>query len=460
MASVHNTNTPFFQSDPTMPVKKVVGIAALDVDAQGLFIELDEQSLIFSTYGPDDFSSCGEGDLASMSCATTAFGSRQVSEFSSPESSMDLSYAVASFRPDGFDKKVKKVLLLPDDSQWLESQEPVPSPGLTKPVDITAKLSLGSEKHSLGTCEPCVWYWKPEGCSRGNDCGYCHLCPEGEIKQRKKQKKDAIRRSREAAETVLAETSPELSSEPPQLQEKTIGDQAMTIASEQAESESVEVPGGATAPQLSVGSALHGTGQCEPCAWFWSKGCMRGKDCLRCHLCPEGELKRRKKAKVATLRKDMGKSTEDVVFEPQNVSPPPGLDAPPGFEAENVSPPPGLEAPPGLPAPEKPKSPLVGLPLTIIQPNHTEQEQDGEGSPDADEAFCADRVPQVSEGAKNHSSGTCRPCAWFWRPEGCQNGEACYHCHLCPPGELKARKKMKLKNGEFVKMARGVGPFQ
>lgn len=43
-----------------------------------------------------------------------------------------------------------------------------------------------------------------------------------------------------------------------------------------------------------------------------------------------------------------------------------------------------------------------------------------------------------------HSSGQCRPCAWFWRTQGCHNGDNCGYCHLCPEGELKSRKKTKI----------------
>jgi hypothetical protein len=53
----------------------------------------------------------------------------------------------------------------------------------------------------------------------------------------------------------------------------------------------------------SSGSALHGTGQCLPCAWAWRpNGCKAGSSCNYCHLCPDGELKRRKKEKVAAIR--------------------------------------------------------------------------------------------------------------------------------------------------------------
>jgi hypothetical protein len=58
-------------------------------------------------------------------------------------------------------------------------------------------------------------------------------------------------------------------------------------------------PGQMTSP----GSALHGTGRCNPCAWYWKpKGCMNAVNCQYCHLCPEGELKQRKKAKVTAMR--------------------------------------------------------------------------------------------------------------------------------------------------------------
>jgi hypothetical protein len=64
--------------------------------------------------------------------------------------------------------------------------------------------------------------------------------------------------------------------------------------------EAVVLPSG---PMPSPGSALHGTGRCNPCAWYWKpKGCMNDTNCTYCHLCPEGELKQRKKAKVTAMR--------------------------------------------------------------------------------------------------------------------------------------------------------------
>jgi len=47
-----------------------------------------------------------------------------------------------------------------------------------------------------------------------------------------------------------------------------------------------------------------------------------------------------------------------------------------------------------------------------------------------------------SVGSVAHFEGWCKPCAFAY--EGCVNGKACEFCHVCPPGELKARKRAKL----------------
>lgn len=57
------------------------------------------------------------------------------------------------------------------------------------------------------------------------------------------------------------------------------------------------------------------------------------------------------------------------------------------------------------------------------------------------------RTPQQSMGSALHDSGQCKPCAWYWRPQGCFNCASCAHCHMCGPDALKKRKKMKKKTG-------------
>jgi len=48
-------------------------------------------------------------------------------------------------------------------------------------------------KHFAGTCQPCAYYFKPDSCKWGAKCDFCHLCPDGEIKARKKEKIRAMR---------------------------------------------------------------------------------------------------------------------------------------------------------------------------------------------------------------------------------------------------------------------------
>jgi len=61
-----------------------------------------------------------------------------------------------------------------------------------------------------------------------------------------------------------------------------------------------ETPASGVPP--SVGSALHGTGKCKPCAFLYTRGCGHGTQCEFCHSCGEGERKRRKQAKAEFLK--------------------------------------------------------------------------------------------------------------------------------------------------------------
>merc|ERR1711920_858325 len=58
-----------------------------------------------------------------------------------------------------------------------------------------------------------------------------------------------------------------------------------------------------------------------------------------------------------------------------------------------------------------------------------------------------------------HDAGKCKPCAWFWKPMGCRNSAECNYCHICPDGELKARKKSKvaaMRSGALTPVCRSV----
>jgi len=65
----------------------------------------------------------------------------------------------------------------------------------------------------------------------------------------------------------------------------------------------IEDKDGPIDPLWSLGSKLHGSGQCTPCAWlFKPRGCSLAGACTFCHTCPETEIKIRRKAKDAQLR--------------------------------------------------------------------------------------------------------------------------------------------------------------
>lgn len=58
--------------------------------------------------------------------------------------------------------------------------------------------SVGAAFHSSGQCKPCAWFWKADGCKWGAECGHCHLCPEGELRRRKKERQSEMKELRAA----------------------------------------------------------------------------------------------------------------------------------------------------------------------------------------------------------------------------------------------------------------------
>lgn len=59
-----------------------------------------------------------------------------------------------------------------------------------------------------------------------------------------------------------------------------------------------------------------------------------------------------------------------------------------------------------------------------------------------------------SIGSTGHHFGNCKPCAFFWKEEGCKDGQACQFCHTCAPDEKKRRTKQKVAWRKAVKSAR------
>lgn len=225
-------------------------------------------------------------------------------------------------------------------------------PGLQPPP---GSPSHGSLAHMRGDCSPCAFFWKPRGCQNGPQCHYCHLCPEGEVKNRKKMKQARMRLG-----LVTPVTSTAVPTSPTQdvdvfgfncVQEKFTcssnitsdsetthysdsdqdstgpsSEQELVFNSEQDElsqsakplmtpsNTSVVQPPGLESPSfgmLNPGSTLHDCGACTPCAWFWkTSGCQNNVDCRFCHICPDGELKARKKSKRDLMRSFRGAQSQ------------------------------------------------------------------------------------------------------------------------------------------------------
>mmetsp|Transcript_65058 Transcript_65058/g.172296 ORF Transcript_65058/g.172296 Transcript_65058/m.172296 type:complete len:382 (-) Transcript_65058:307-1452(-) len=62
--------------------------------------------------------------------------------------------------------------------------------------------TIGSLNHHRGACKPCGFVYKNEGCHRGVDCLFCHLCIQGERQRRTRVRRAALRLSRRQRDGV------------------------------------------------------------------------------------------------------------------------------------------------------------------------------------------------------------------------------------------------------------------
>jgi len=278
--------------------------------------------------------------------------------------------------------------------------------------------SPGSALHGTGNCRPCAWFHKAQGCENAAECRHCHICPEGEIKNRKKVKAVSMRHEKsDKVTTVSSEKDDGMAQEPLKVMLPIAGKNVMELPPPPG----LPKPASPSTEMPSEGSAAHVKGDCKPCAWFYkAQGCQNGKECRHCHLCPEGEIRSRRKVKVATLRQQ---------DDDEDMTPSTGTHATHADHAALL-----LQA-------QQVQHAAVMAAHWGAQALWEAAQWEAAGEALAAAAVAEGSLP--STGSALHHLGKCRPCAWFWKSQGCMNGQACAHCHLCPEGELKERKRVK-----------------
>mmetsp|Transcript_130590 Transcript_130590/g.227032 ORF Transcript_130590/g.227032 Transcript_130590/m.227032 type:complete len:478 (-) Transcript_130590:425-1858(-) len=266
--------------------------------------------------------------------------------------------------------------------------------------DIATSLkSVGSALHETGNCRPCAWFWKPQGCSNAEDCGFCHACPQDEIKSRKKEKLTNIRMkekqmaSQKAAENLSIPNS--LPQGMPMLTVKALPPPPM-LPPELLVDPVSPPPAPEISPSILYDSAVEAAQSSD------SVGSSSYTD-------------------PGLIRQDDDEDVSDTGF----VTPEKPLRRP----EPPATPPP--------PAPLAVSQTSSTLPSPLLSPAASPLP-----SPRASPRSLP--TPSFSKGSALHNTRECKPCGWFWKPQGCANGAECAHCHLCPDGEMKARRRAKL----------------
>jgi hypothetical protein len=64
------------------------------------------------------------------------------------------------------------------------------APAVMSRVGFHLKFPAMEEAHIRGDCRPCAYFLtKTDGCRRGDECSYCHLCTDSGKKQRRKERR-------------------------------------------------------------------------------------------------------------------------------------------------------------------------------------------------------------------------------------------------------------------------------
>jgi hypothetical protein len=98
--------------------------------------------------------------------------------------------------PASIDYELQKAPVLATEAAAVKLKLTLATEGIPMSVPLPSdanSVSAGSALHAMGQCKPCAWFHKPQGCASGDACLHCHMCDEGEIKNRRRAKLNAMK---------------------------------------------------------------------------------------------------------------------------------------------------------------------------------------------------------------------------------------------------------------------------
>lgn len=286
--------------------------------------------------------------------------------------------------------------------------------------------SVGSADHGSGTCNPCAWYWKLDGCKNGQSCTRCHLCPKGELKARRKMKEKHLRE-----QARIATDAPPLVEKQVSLGEEPAPAQCIAQDIEKASNQE------------------HANKEYPSLDSLWDSYFGEQSECP---------------AKISVKNSFIQVSA--VLPEPESAFPsePPTKSAPGALLTRlfRFKPKQGEASSEGLQKLASEETPLAIVSDTgSTTSKQSEEDTTCEFSSDTHSSFDYPETASEDEAValESHALGRCTPCAYFWyKKDGCRVAENCKFCHLCKKGEIKKRKRELIRNlkvaGQYVPPAK------
>eukprot|EP00397_Hematodinium_sp_SG-2012_P013222 GEMP01013418.1.p1 GENE.GEMP01013418.1~~GEMP01013418.1.p1 ORF type:complete len:356 (+),score=74.74 GEMP01013418.1:1120-2187(+) len=260
-------------------------------------------------------------------------------------------------------------------------------------------VSDGSKYHARGLCKPCAFFYKLDpnngtvsgGCDNGRRCHFCHACPPGEKKRRRKEFHARESFRKDSGATDLTQFT------------QTTCEEGTNIES-----------------YPSTTSSLYQSGECgedqfgfpEEIAEIPLRGELDSND--ESLSFPKDARKQSHLSLRTANQEEEYREARPSTARPSTARPSTTLSSDQGDNDQSLD----DEAQLGL---------LLGAWESLRSCS--------QGPP-------IDPKELPSIGSRKHYELRCRPCAFFHRdPQGCANGKQCSWCHLCPPDENRRLKK-------------------